>query len=193
MWMPEDGFRNAFAQHATGEQIAVSAAVQRTAAWRGPEGSLWIKALSGLYNLRGASCEQITEVDGYPGGFPAAVLVDREEPLGRRRHRGRGFFVERTNPSSSPVIAARARPAIGPALTPQVVWPSGVSGSMLGPSAEPFRHRGSWLPCLCLSCEAGFSVRWCAAHPRFYVSTAFLRLRISSITFSSPIAVLSMA
>jgi len=29
IWMPEDGFRNAFAQHATAEQIAVSAAVQR--------------------------------------------------------------------------------------------------------------------------------------------------------------------
>jgi pimeloyl-ACP methyl ester carboxylesterase len=29
IWMPEDGFRNAFAQHATEEQIAVSAAVQR--------------------------------------------------------------------------------------------------------------------------------------------------------------------
>jgi pimeloyl-ACP methyl ester carboxylesterase len=29
IWMPEEGFRNAFAQHATEEQIAVSAAVQR--------------------------------------------------------------------------------------------------------------------------------------------------------------------
>lgn len=29
IWMPEEGFRNAFAQHATAEQIAVSAAVQR--------------------------------------------------------------------------------------------------------------------------------------------------------------------
>ena len=29
IWMPEDGFKNAFAQHATAEQIAVSAAVQR--------------------------------------------------------------------------------------------------------------------------------------------------------------------
>jgi pimeloyl-ACP methyl ester carboxylesterase len=29
IWMPEDGFRNAFAQHARAEQIALSAAVQR--------------------------------------------------------------------------------------------------------------------------------------------------------------------
>jgi signal transduction histidine kinase/ligand-binding sensor domain-containing protein len=40
------------------------------------DGSLWIKALSGLYHLRGFSCEQITESDGYPGGFPAAILID---------------------------------------------------------------------------------------------------------------------
>ncbi len=29
IWMPEEGFKNAFAQHATAEQIALSAAVQR--------------------------------------------------------------------------------------------------------------------------------------------------------------------
>ncbi len=29
IWMPEDGFRNAFAQNATAEQLALSAAVQR--------------------------------------------------------------------------------------------------------------------------------------------------------------------
>jgi hypothetical protein len=29
IWMPEDGFSNAFSQHATAEQIALSAAVQR--------------------------------------------------------------------------------------------------------------------------------------------------------------------
>jgi hypothetical protein len=43
-----------------------------------PDGSLWIKALSGLYHLRGFSCEQIAEAGGYPGGFPAAILVDRQ-------------------------------------------------------------------------------------------------------------------
>jgi signal transduction histidine kinase/ligand-binding sensor domain-containing protein len=42
------------------------------------DGSLWIKALSGLYHLRGSSCEQITQNDGYPGGFPAAILVDHK-------------------------------------------------------------------------------------------------------------------
>jgi len=29
IWMPDEGFRNAFAQHATGEQIALAAATQR--------------------------------------------------------------------------------------------------------------------------------------------------------------------
>jgi signal transduction histidine kinase/ligand-binding sensor domain-containing protein len=43
------------------------------------DGSLWIKALSGLYHLRGfLSCEQINEGGGYPGGFPAAILIDRK-------------------------------------------------------------------------------------------------------------------
>jgi len=60
VWMPEDGFRNAFAQHATAEQIAVSSGCTENGGLaENPEGSLWIKALSGLYHLRGASCEQI--------------------------------------------------------------------------------------------------------------------------------------
>jgi hypothetical protein len=29
IWMPEEGFKNAFAQHASTEEIALSAAVQR--------------------------------------------------------------------------------------------------------------------------------------------------------------------
>jgi signal transduction histidine kinase/streptogramin lyase len=43
-----------------------------------PDGSLWIKALSGLYHVRGFSCEQITQAGGYPGGLPAAILVDHQ-------------------------------------------------------------------------------------------------------------------
>jgi signal transduction histidine kinase/ligand-binding sensor domain-containing protein len=43
------------------------------------DGSLWIEALSGLYHLRGpVSCEQIDESGGYPGGLPAAILIDRK-------------------------------------------------------------------------------------------------------------------
>jgi pimeloyl-ACP methyl ester carboxylesterase len=34
IWMPDEGFRNAFAQHATDDQIALSAAVQRPLALR---------------------------------------------------------------------------------------------------------------------------------------------------------------
>ncbi len=43
------------------------------------DGSLWIEALSGLYHLRGfMSCEQMDESGGYPGGLPAAILIDRK-------------------------------------------------------------------------------------------------------------------
>lgn len=45
------------------------------------DGSLWVKAASGLYHLQGFSCEQIIETGGYPGGAPAAILMDREETL----------------------------------------------------------------------------------------------------------------
>jgi signal transduction histidine kinase/ligand-binding sensor domain-containing protein len=61
------------------------------------DGSLWIKALSGLYHLRGyLSCEQINESGGYPGGFPAAILIDRKgtvwvkAPSGALLFRARG-------------------------------------------------------------------------------------------------------
>jgi signal transduction histidine kinase/ligand-binding sensor domain-containing protein len=40
------------------------------------DGSLWVKALSGLYHLKDHSCDQISEDEGYPGGLPAALLVD---------------------------------------------------------------------------------------------------------------------
>ena len=42
------------------------------------DGSLWLQASGGLFHMRGSVCEQIGLEHGYPGGFPAAILVDRE-------------------------------------------------------------------------------------------------------------------
>src|ERR1700733_371418 len=42
------------------------------------DGSLWLQASGGLFHMRGSACEQIGAEHGYPGGFPAAILVDRQ-------------------------------------------------------------------------------------------------------------------
>src|SRR5580704_10276864 len=42
------------------------------------DGSLWLQTSGGLFHMRGSVCEQIGPEHGYPGGFPAAILVDRE-------------------------------------------------------------------------------------------------------------------
>jgi signal transduction histidine kinase/ligand-binding sensor domain-containing protein len=42
------------------------------------DGSLWLQASGGLFHMHGSACEQIGPEHGYPGGFPAAILVDRE-------------------------------------------------------------------------------------------------------------------
>jgi signal transduction histidine kinase/streptogramin lyase len=42
------------------------------------DGSLWLQASGGLFHMHGPVCEQIGSEHGYPGGFPAAILVDRE-------------------------------------------------------------------------------------------------------------------
>jgi ligand-binding sensor domain-containing protein len=41
------------------------------------DGSLWVRAISGLYHLEGHSCTAIEKNLGYPGGIPAALLVDK--------------------------------------------------------------------------------------------------------------------
>lgn len=61
------------------------------------DGSLWIKALSGLYHLRGFSCEQITESDGYPGGLPAAILIDRKGTVWVKAPSGALLFRRKSN------------------------------------------------------------------------------------------------
>jgi signal transduction histidine kinase/ligand-binding sensor domain-containing protein len=42
------------------------------------EGALWLQTSGGLFRLRGSVCEPIGPEHGYPGGFPAAILVDRD-------------------------------------------------------------------------------------------------------------------
>jgi signal transduction histidine kinase/ligand-binding sensor domain-containing protein len=43
-----------------------------------PDGSLWVQGSSGFFHLRESSCEPVGPEQGYPGGFPAAILVDRK-------------------------------------------------------------------------------------------------------------------
>ena len=42
----------------------------------GHDSSLWLQGSGGLFRMRGPVCEQIGPEHGYPGGFPAAILVD---------------------------------------------------------------------------------------------------------------------
>jgi hypothetical protein len=79
------------------------------------DGSLWVKALSGLYHLKEHSCEQIGEDEGYPGGLPAALLVDGNEtvwvkaPSGALLFRKKGeqrfeLFGHVSGPSAKPIL-----------------------------------------------------------------------------------------
>jgi ligand-binding sensor domain-containing protein len=45
------------------------------------DGSLWVQATAGLFRLRGLVCEQIGAEQGYPGGFPAGILLDSDGTL----------------------------------------------------------------------------------------------------------------
>lgn len=44
-------------------------------------GGLWVRSLAGLFHLNGMTCEKITGDKGYPGGTPAAILVDHEDTI----------------------------------------------------------------------------------------------------------------
>ena len=57
------------------------------------DGSLWLQASGGLFHMRGSVCEQIGAEHGYPGGFPAAVLVDREGTVWVRTLQGALLFM----------------------------------------------------------------------------------------------------
>ena len=42
------------------------------------DGALWIQGSGGLFRMQGSVCEPVGKEHGYPGGFPAAILVDRK-------------------------------------------------------------------------------------------------------------------
>jgi signal transduction histidine kinase/ligand-binding sensor domain-containing protein len=46
-----------------------------------PDGSLWVQATAGLFHLQGSVCKQVSAEQGYPGGFPAALLMDSDGTL----------------------------------------------------------------------------------------------------------------
>jgi len=59
------------------------------------DGALWIQGSGGLFHLRGAACEQVGVEHGYPGGFPAAILVDRKGTVWVRTLGGELLFLPR--------------------------------------------------------------------------------------------------
>jgi signal transduction histidine kinase/ligand-binding sensor domain-containing protein len=64
------------------------------------DGSLWLQASGGLFHMHGSVCEQIGAEHGYPGGFPAALLVDREGTVWVRTLEGALLFM----PPGEPVF-----------------------------------------------------------------------------------------
>ena len=59
------------------------------------DGGLWIQGSAGLFHMRGTACEQVGAEHGYPGGFPAAVLVDRKGTVWVRTLAGDVLFLSR--------------------------------------------------------------------------------------------------
>src|ERR1700760_100353 len=57
------------------------------------DGALWLQASGGLFHMHGSVCEQIGLEHGYPGGFPAAILVDREDYVWVRTLNGAILFL----------------------------------------------------------------------------------------------------
>jgi signal transduction histidine kinase/ligand-binding sensor domain-containing protein len=63
------------------------------------DGSLWLQASGGLFHMRGSVCQQIGAEHGYPGGFPAAILVDREGTVWVRTLEGALLFMPPGQPT----------------------------------------------------------------------------------------------
>jgi signal transduction histidine kinase/ligand-binding sensor domain-containing protein len=59
------------------------------------DGGLWLQTSGGLFHMRGSACEQIGPEHGYPGGFPAAILVDRKGTVWVRTLDGALLFMPR--------------------------------------------------------------------------------------------------
>ncbi|MGO9437380.1 MAG: triple tyrosine motif-containing protein [Terracidiphilus sp.] len=59
------------------------------------DGTLWIQASGGLFRMRGSVCEPVGTEHGYPGGFPAAIMVDRTGTVWVRTLAGSLLFLLR--------------------------------------------------------------------------------------------------
>src|SRR5262249_5789942 len=59
------------------------------------DGALWVQATAGLFRVRGSVCEQIGAGQGYPGGFPAAIFLDRQGTLWVKTQTGPLLFLRR--------------------------------------------------------------------------------------------------
>ena len=59
------------------------------------DGSLWVQAKAGLFRLRGTVCEQVGIEQGYPGGFPAGILMDSDGTLWVKTQTGPLLFLPR--------------------------------------------------------------------------------------------------
>lgn len=59
------------------------------------DGSLWVQATAGLFRLRGNVCEQVGAEQGYPGGFPAGLLLDSDGTLWVKTRTSALFFLPR--------------------------------------------------------------------------------------------------
>jgi signal transduction histidine kinase/ligand-binding sensor domain-containing protein len=57
------------------------------------DGSLWVQATAGLFHLRGQVCEQAGVENGYPGGFPAGILLDSDGTLWVKTRTGPLLFL----------------------------------------------------------------------------------------------------
>jgi ligand-binding sensor domain-containing protein len=59
------------------------------------DGSLWIQGAAGLFHLRGSVCEKLGKEQGYPGGFVAGILVDRQGTVWAKAASGGLLFLPR--------------------------------------------------------------------------------------------------
>ena len=57
------------------------------------DGSLWVQGSGGFFHLRGEACEPVGVEQGYPGGFPAAILVDSKGTVWVRTPSGSLLFL----------------------------------------------------------------------------------------------------
>ncbi len=57
------------------------------------DGSIWVQATAGLFHLRGQVCQQAGVENGYPGGFPAGILLDSDGTLWVKTRTGPLLFL----------------------------------------------------------------------------------------------------